>query len=102
MILTYSTAYGRTLSVAPKNESIGLKKIDATIVTIAPTDNIIVIALPAKYIAFFLFPAPIFRLKPEAPPMPKTRAVATQMVVNGNEIFVAAFVLPMKSWSTIL
>ena len=83
-----------------------MKKSEINAIT-TPTPNINVSAFPIKYIAFFLFPAPILRLNPAAPPIPNASIAARHIVVRGNAIFVAALpnsptVLPIKNWSTIL
>ena len=57
-----------------------------TIPIIAIIDN----AFPIKYGALSLFPAPKFKLNPEAPPIPNANAVARQSVVNGKATLVAA------------
>ena len=52
-------------------------------------------------------PAPIERLKADAPPIPNSSAIAIHVIDNGNDILVAAFPseptdCPIKNWSTIL
>ena len=72
-----------------------------------PKESMRKMAFPIKCFASSGFFRPMERLKLAAPPMPKSRETAVQVMVRGKATLVAAFpcmptLWPMKNWSTIL
>ena len=90
-ILVYSSAYGSTSLVAPKNFSIGVRNNKTTASRQIPKIPIRTIAFPAYPADSFSCPSPSFKEKFVAPPIPIKREIAVHVVDRGNAIFVAAF-----------
>ena len=102
VILVYSTAYPSTFSGEPKKTNSGRRKISVIIANTTPQIKSMAAAFPIIRTAFLLSPLPIARLNADAPPIPRSRAIARQDVESGNAIFVAAFpnspiLLPIKN-----
>ena len=91
VIRVYSCAYGSTSDVAPKNFSIGVRKIVVTAKSAIPKIAIRQIPFPAYFADSFSSPAPSFNEKLVALPIPSSSEIAVQEVESGNAIFVAAF-----------
>ena len=107
VILVYSCANGRTLSVAPNALSIGVRKMLVTRKSATPNIAMRQIPFPAASADLFSSPAPSFSEKLVALPIPRRSDMAVHAVDRGNAIFVAAFPsiptpCPINIWSTIL
>ena len=85
------SAYFKTISVAPKAIISGFKNTKTNTASATPLPTSRVMELPIYLAASSRLPAPIFKLKFDAPPTPKSSPSAVQTVVSGNATLVAAF-----------
>ena len=90
VIPRYALAYGKTVSVAPHNQRIGVLKTSTRIMMETPKTAISVSPVPTNFLASSSCFAPMLMLKLEAVPIPAICANAMVSVTTGKATFVAA------------